>query len=313
MPISEFDIIARYFTPAFVGRDDVLVGVGDDGAVLQVPAGSALVVSTDTLVRDVHFSDDYSPEDIGYKALAVNLSDLAAMAAQPAWASLALTLPRADEGWIADFARGFFDLADAHGVALVGGDLTRGPLTITVGVYGFAPTGLSLRRNGARPGDEIFVTGTLGDAALALAGLPSPHRAYLETRLHRPTPRVAEGLTLRALASSGIDISDGLAADLGHLLTQSGCGATVYLERLPLSPALRALDDPDRRRALATAGGDDYELCFTVPPQQRAMLESRWRGAPMTSIGRIEASPGLRWICADGSAYHPPSEGYRHF
>ena len=313
MPNSEFDIIARYFTPASVGRDDVLVGVGDDGAILQVPAGSALVVSTDTLVRDVHFSDDYSPGDIGYKALAVNLSDLAAMAAQPAWASLALTLPRADEGWIADFARGFFDLAEAHGVALVGGDLTRGPLTITVGVYGFAPTDLSLRRSGARPGDEIFVTGTLGDAALALAGLPSPHRAYLETRLRRPTPRIAEGLTMRGLASGGIDISDGLAADLAHLLTQSGCGATVYLERLPLSPALRALDDPDRRRTLALAGGDDYELCFTVPPQQRPMLESRWRGAPMTSIGRIEASPGLRWICADGSAYHPPREGYRHF
>ena len=152
MPISEFDIIARYFTPSSVGRDDVLVGVGDDGAVLQIPAGSTLVVSTDTLVRDVHFSDDYSPGDIGYKALAVNLSDLAAMAAQPAWASLALTLPRADEGWIADFARGFFDLAEAHGVALVGGDLTRGPLTITVGVYGFVPTGLSLRRSGATSG-----------------------------------------------------------------------------------------------------------------------------------------------------------------
>jgi thiamine-monophosphate kinase len=313
MPISEFDIIARYFTPASVGRDDVLVGVGDDGAVLEVPAGLVLVVSTDTLVRDVHFSDDYSPGDIGYKALAVNLSDLAAMAAQPAWATLALTLPRADEGWIADFARGFFDLAEAHGMALVGGDLTRGPLTITVCVYGFAPTGLSLRRSGACPGDEIFVTGTLGDAALCLADLPSPHRAYLETRLRRPTPRVAEGLSLRGLASAGIDLSDGLAADLGHLLIQSGCGATVYLERLPLSPALRAVDDPDRRRALALAGGDDYELCFTVPPSLRPMLESQWRGAPMTSIGRIEARPGLRWICADGSAYHPPREGYRHF
>jgi thiamine-monophosphate kinase len=186
----------------------------------------------------------------------------------------------------------------------------RGPLTITVGVYGFAPPALSLRRSGPRPGDEIFVTGTLGDAALALCGLPSPHGAYLETRLRRPTPRVAEGLTVRGLASSGIDISDGLAADLAHLLILSGCGATVYLERLPLSPALRALDD---RRALAVAGGDDYELCFTVPPQQRPMLESGWRGAPMTCIGRIEASPGLRWICADGSAYHPPREGYRHF
>ncbi|MGH8471934.1 MAG: thiamine-phosphate kinase, partial [Gammaproteobacteria bacterium] len=263
--------------------------------------------------RDVHFSDDYSPGDIGYKALAVNLSDLAAMAAQPAWATLALTLPRADEGWIADFARGFFDLAEAHGVALVGGDLTRGPLTITVCVYGFAPTGLSLRRNGACPGDEIFVTGTLGDAALCLADLPSPHRAYLERRLRRPTPRVAEGLSLRGLASAGIDLSDGLAADLGHLLIQSGCGATVYLERLPLSPALRILDDSGRRRALAVAGGDDYELCFTVPPSLRPMLESRWRGAPMTPIGRIEARPGLRWICPDGSAYHPPREGYRHF
>jgi thiamine-monophosphate kinase len=194
-------------------------------------------------------------------------------------------------------------------VTLVGGDLTRGPLTITVGVYGFAPPGLSLRRSGARPGDEIFVTGTLGDAALALCGLPSPHRAYLETRLRRPTPRVAEGLTVQGLASSGIDISDGLAADFAHLLTLSGCGAMVYLERLPLSPALRALDDPDRRRALAVAGGDDYELCFTVPPQQRPVLESRWRGAPITSIGRIEVTPGLRWICADGSAYYPPREG----
>jgi thiamine-monophosphate kinase len=189
----------------------------------------------------------------------------------------------------------------------------RRPLTITVGVYGFAPPALSLRRSGARPGDEIFVTGTLGDAALCLTGLPSPHGAYLETRLRRPTPRVPEGLTVRGVASSGIDISDGLAADLAHLLTLSGCGAMVYLERLPLSPALRALDDPDRRRAFAVAGGDDYELCFTVPPQQRPVLESRWRGAPITSIGRIEVTPGLRWICADGSAYHPPREGYRHF
>ncbi len=310
---SEFDIIARYFTPRGALRDDVRVGVGDDGAVLHVPAGSDLVVSTDTLVRNVHFSDDTPPEDIGYKALAVSLSDLAAMAAEPAWATLALTIPSADEAWIAAFARGFFELAEFHHLALVGGDLTRGPLSITAAVYGYAPTGICLRRGGARPGDEIFVTGTLGDAALALAEGPHAEHACLLARLRRPTPRVAEGLALRGLASSGIDISDGLCADLGHLLIQSGCGATVDLETLPLSPALRAVQDPERRFMLALAGGDDYELCFTVPPGHRKALESRWNGAPMTCIGRIEAAPGSRWRRADGAPYHPPAEGYRHF
>ncbi len=313
MPVSEFEIIARYFTPAPGGRGDVEAGVGDDGAVLRVPNGSELVVTTDTLVREVHFSGDDPPEDIGYKALAVNLSDLAAMAAQPAWATLALTLPRADEDWIAAFARGFFDLAERYEVALVGGDLTRGPLTVTVGAYGLVPAGFCLRRNGARPGDEIFVTGTLGDAALALADPSSAGHPSLLARLHRPEPRVAEGLFLRGLASSAIDVSDGLAADLGHLLVQSGCGATVYLAELPLSSALLAVEDPGRRYALALAGGDDYELCFTLPPERRTALESRWKGAPMTRIGRIEATPGIRWLGADGIAYPPTEEGYRHF
>lgn len=310
MPLSEFELIARYFSRPPTRRRDVVLGVGDDGAVLRVPPGADLVVSTDTLVQGVHFSADYAPEDIGYKALAVNLSDLAAMAAEPAWATLALTLSAADEAWIASFARGFFELADTHEVALVGGDLTRGPLCITVGIYGLAPAGQCLSRGGAGPGDGVYVTGTLGDAALALAGPSSS--ASLLARLRRPTPRVAEGRSLRNLATSGIDISDGLAADLGHLLTRSGHGATVYLERLPLSDALRQLADPERRLALALSGGDDYELCFTVPAHQERALVSGWCGAPITRIGHIEADPGLRWRDAEGNAYRPPP-AYRHF
>jgi thiamine-monophosphate kinase len=313
--LSEPEIIRRYFLDRASGGDDVIVGIGDDGAILRPPEHADLVVSVDMLVAEVHFGREASAEDIGYKALAVNLSDLAAMGAEPAWATLALALPAADEGWLDGFSRGFLELARRHGVKLVGGDLTRGPLAIAVGVYGFVPRGTGLRRTGARPGDLVYVTGTLGDAALGL--LISQGRAeteeifwdHLNARLYRPAPRIAEGLALRGRASSAIDLSDGLVSDLGHLLAASGAGATIDIDSLPLSPAVQAVGDARTRFELALAGGDDYELCFTLAPGSHITLES----TSAHCIGRIEEQAGLRFVRADGTRFVPGSAGYRHF
>jgi len=238
--MTEFTLIERIRARAAT-RPDVLLGIGDDAALLAVPAGQALVVTTDTLIAGVHFPAETAPADIGWKALAVNLSDLAAMAATPAWCTLALTLPDADGDWVDAFLDGFLELAEQHGVALVGGDTTGGPLSITVTAQGFVPSDVALRRDGAQAGDDIWVTGTLGDAAGGLAqwqrqGLMS---AKLRHRLDRPTPRVAAGLGLRGLAHAAIDVSDGLAADLGHVLAASRLGAEVELGRLPTSRSLR--------------------------------------------------------------------------
>lgn len=313
--LSEFEIIRRFFRDRALGGDDVIAGIGDDGAILRPPEHADLVVSVDMLVVEVHFGREAAAEDIGHKALAVNLSDLAAMGAEPAWTTLALAIPAADEVWLNGFSRGFLDLARRHGVKLVGGDLTRGPLTITVGVYGFVPRGAGLRRMGARPGDLVYVTGTLGDAALGLlvsqgrAQAEEIFRDYLNARLHRPTPRLAEGMALRARASSAIDLSDGLVSDLGHLLAASGVGATIELDRLPLSPAVQAFGDARTRFELALAGGDDYELCFTLVPGSHVTLGS----TPAHCIGRIEEQAGLRFVCADGTRFVPRSTGYRHF
>lgn len=335
MSASEFDLIRRYFTEPAGGRADVQLGIGDDAAVLRPPLGMELVAAIDTLVAGVHFPPDTDAESIGHKALAVNLSDLAAMGAEPAWAMLALTLPQADERWLAGFARGFFALARAHNVALIGGDTTRGPLTVSVQIQGFVPPGAAFRRGGARPGDVIYVTGTLGDAGLALLlgrepGIGSPDtRAYLRRRLDRPQPRVQEALRLRGLAQAAIDVSDGLLADLGHILEASGVGATLDLAQLPLSPAFRAGLDALSAAAhpvlrqftsglawadLALSSGDDYELCFTVSPHQRVQMDALTAaGLPCTCIGAIDAEPGLRCRLADGSPYQPPRCGYDHF
>lgn len=316
---GEFELIQRYFEAHAARREDVLLGIGDDCALLQVPADTALAVTVDTLVAGVHFLADADPEGIGHKALAVNLSDLAAMGALPAWVSLALTLPCADERWLAAFCRGFFALAEQFEVALVGGDMTRGPLSITVQAQGFVPAGLALRRDGARPGDRILVTGTPGDAGLALARLKGSaavaveHVAYLQARLEKPPPRIRQGLDLRGQASAAIDISDGLAQDLGHILERSGVGASLYIERLPRSPALAAC--PDRAIEMALTGGDDYELCFTVPVQRLASIQDQaaaWDCA-CTVIGVIEAAPGLRCLREDGTVYRLPQAGYDHF
>ena len=322
MPASEFSLIDRYFSVQRVRRADVALGIGDDGALLLPPGDQQLVVTLDALVADVHFFADADPEGIGHKALAVNLSDLAAMGATPAWATLALVLPRADEAWLARFCRGLFALAERHGMQLVGGDTTRGPTTvITLQAHGFVPPGSALRRDGAKPGDGIYVTGTPGDAGLALAvaygktTVAAAHRDYLQARLERPQPRIAQGLALRGIASAAIDISDGLAQDLGHILERSGVGARLEVDRLPLSPALLASSDRRAALAVALSGGDDYELCFTAPPERVARLESAALGwdCRCTRIGAITAEPGLRLVGAESSAFHLERLGYDHF
>jgi len=323
--VSEFTLIERLQTRTALERADVRVGIGDDAAVLAVPGDHELVVSTDTLVEGVHFPRGTAAFDIGWKALAVNLSDLAAMAATPAWVSLALTLPACDDAWLDGFAAGFAALAREHGVALIGGDTTRGPLTVTLTVHGFVPQGMAVRRSGARPGDVALTTGTLGDAAggLALLGTkPSRagerHPAWCEellARLNRPTPRIAQGLALRGLASAAIDVSDGLVADLGHVCMASGVGAEVDLARLPASSALLGLFDEAERTALQLGGGDDYELCFTAAPEvaEGLIAELARLGGGVTRIGRIVEGRGVRVLDVDGREVVPPRRGYEHF
>jgi thiamine-monophosphate kinase len=321
-PASEFSLIDRYFADHAPNRRDVALGIGDDCALLIPPAGQQLVVTLDTLVADVHFFAAADPKGIGHKALAVNLSDLAAMGATPAWATLALTLPKADEAWLAAFCCGLFALADRYRVQLVGGDTTHGPVTvITLQAHGFVPPGLALRRDGAKPGDGVYVTGALGDAGLALAvafgraTIAAGLHNDVQARLERPEPRLAQGLALRQIASAAIDVSDGLAQDLGHILERSHVGARLEVERLPLSPALSASLDYESALMTALSSGDDYELCFTVPPDRAARLETvaaTW-DCRCTRIGVIEAKPGLRLVRADGSAFSLEQRGYDHF
>jgi thiamine-monophosphate kinase len=279
-----------------------------------------LVVCVDTLVAGVHFPLGTSAAAIGHKALAVNLSDLAAMGAEPAWATLALTLPESDSAWLAAFAEGFFALADRYAVELVGGDTTRGPLSVTVQAHGFVPPGKALRRRGARPGDRIYVTGTLGDAGLALRR-DAPADDRVRRRLDFPDPRIESGLVLRDYASAAIDISDGLLADLGHLLECDRLGATLRIDALPRSEAflaaMRALDAARRNLYcdLPLGAGDDYELCFTVAAPVSGALEARLAGVPggCRWIGTVDTDPGIRCFRDDGTSYQPALTGYLHF
>jgi thiamine-monophosphate kinase len=314
--LPEFDLIALIKARA-ASRDDVVLGIGDDAALLRVPAGTLLAVATDTLNAGVHFPVDTAPADIGWKALAVNLSDLAAMGARPAWCTLSLSLPESDPAWLGGFLDGFLALAAEHGVALVGGDTTRGPLSACVTAHGFVGAGRPLRRDAARAGDDVWVTGSLGDAAAALAQWRAgdPIDPALRTRLDRPTPRVAAGLALAGLAHAAIDVSDGLLADLGHVCTASGVGAEIELAALPASPALRAAFDAAARPTLQACGGDDYELCITAPPGQREAIASVVRdcGTPLTRIGRVVAAAGVRALRADGNEWNPGRAGYVHF
>lgn len=288
----EFDLIQRIRDRAR-GRGDVSLGIGDDAALLRVPAGQALVVAMDTMNVGVHFPHDTAPADIGWKALAVNLSDLAAMGAVPAWCTLSLSLPHADVAWLDAFLDGFDALAARHEVALVGGDTTHGPLSVCVTAFGFVPEAAALRRDGAQVGDEVWVTGTLGDAVAALAQLQAGGVAdlALRARLDRPEPRVAFGHALRGLAHACIDVSDGLLQDLGHVCAASGVGARIDMDALPASDALRSRAVGDTLRRDQASGGDDYELCFTAPVAMRAAVEAAATATstPATRIGVVAA------------------------
>ena len=312
----EFDLVARIRERA-TARDDVVLGIGDDAAILRIPPGHDLVVSTDTLNIGVHFPPETAPSDIGWKALAVNLSDLAAMGAQPAWCTLNLAMPQADRGWLDAFLDGFLALAALHEVALVGGDTTRGPLSITVTVHGFVPQGSELRRGGAQVGDLVCVTGCLGNAAGALrqwqVGIPA--HSTMHPFLTRPTPRIGLGLALRGLATACIDISDGLLADLSHILSTSNVGAEIEYAEIPTAAILKVKFDAIEQRELILNGGDDYELCFTVPPERatEVIAATDHINVPYRRIGRIEAQPGLRLREVDGRIHAVSPRGYQHF
>ena len=320
MSLTEFELVARFFSSCGTGRGDVELGVGDDAALLRIADGEVLVAAIDTLVEGVHFSADAPPASIGHRALAVNLSDLAAMGARPAWALLALTVPHADEVWLSHFARGLCTLASTHEVALVGGDTTRGPCCVTVQVLGHVPPGSALRRSAARPGDELFLSGTTGDAAAGLLirqgklAVDTSDERDLRERFEYPTPRVALGEALRPYASACIDISDGLLGDAGKLAQASGCGVAISIEELPISAALTRAVGIERARHLALTGGEDYELCFAVSPARKTELEralpaARWN---YRRIGTVCAAPGAV-VTRGGTVMQFSHSGYDHF
>lgn len=313
--MTEFEIIRQFFADRLPKRPDVIYGIGDDAALTRIPAHHLLVTTTDTMVAGVHFPLATTPFDIAYKALAVNLSDLAAMGATPAWFTLALTLPESDPKWLKAFSEGLFTLAQLHNIQLIGGDLTRGPLTITIQAFGLIPEGEALLRSQAKPGDLIYVTGTLGDAGLALKNLPNRPDDYLLSRLNRPEPRIAAGEALRKIAHAAIDISDGLAADLGHILEQSQVGAIINIEQLPLSAVLTEKLTSQEAIQLALTAGDDYELCFTIPAEHKAELTKKIAtfNCQVTCIGNITSGKELILQYNDGRKYHDQTSGYQHF
>lgn len=317
---SEFSLIETYFTDITPQRDDVTLGIGDDCALLRCPDDHVVAVSIDTLVEGVHFFADVDPENLGHKSLAVGLSDLAAMGAKPAWFTLALSLPEHNEAWLKAFSQGLAKLAMQHNIQLVGGDTTRGPLTISIQVHGFVKAEQALRRDGAQVGDLVYVSGTLGDAGVALQlklqqwndkPLSTQEIDYLIQRLERPTPRIELGQKLLDFATSGIDISDGLSSDLGHILNKSGVGATIELTKLPSSSALQKVSAA-KSVDLALNSGDDYELCFTIPADKKALFESSV-GGEYQHIGVVDAELGLRAIALDGTKQTITGSGYDHF
>ncbi len=319
---SEFQLIHQFFQreQAEQPAEGVLLGIGDDCALLQIPAGKQLAVSVDTLVAGIHFPKDADPELIAERALRTNLSDLAAMGADPLWFTLALTLPEANEEWLRSFSRGLFKCARAYGIALVGGDTTSGPLSITIQVMGATQPQHTLRRDGANIGDFVLVTNFVGDGAAALAAIQNTqqftdeHADYLQQRFYRPTPRLAESALIRELASSALDISDGLVADLQHICDASDLGAVIDVENLPLSPALKSLNNDAQAYQWALSGGDDYELCFTVPPEKMAAI------AMLIAPGKLQATvigemiAGSKVICEyEGEPLKLAKAGYQHF
>jgi len=316
VPLGEFDLIQRYFSRRG-SRRDVLLGVGDDAALLEPPPGLALAAAVDTLVEGRHFLPDAPPDSVGHQALAVNLSDLAAMGAAPAWALLSLSLPESDESWLESFAAGLYALAETHGVALVGGDTVRGPRVVTITVLGFVEPGLALRRDGARPGDVLFVSGWPGEAAAGLEALrDGTGRGASDPLVRRyryAEPRIGLGRALRGRASAAMDVSDGLLGDLQKLCAASDVGARVDLERLPLSAELAQRHSRADCERLVLFGGDDYELLFTVPAAAASALADQLSGPlPLHRIGEIEAGREVRCF-RDGRRESLRGGGYDHF
>ena len=315
--MSEFDLIQHYFTRA---TNHTQLSIGDDAALITVNPGMALVISTDMLVSGTHFFSDCDPEKLGWKSLAVNVSDMAAMGAEPRWATLAIALLNSDDDWLSAFSRGLFACANHYNIDLIGGDTTRGPLNITVQIMGEVPTGSALKRSGAKINDDIWVSGTLGDAALCLAGLrfqldlKADELSEIENALHMPYPRISLGLALRGVATSCIDISDGLLSDLGHLLKASQVGGEIALNQIPLSKTVADYFNLELVKNLVLAGGDDYELCFTAPQIKRATIEKIGLNLrlPLTRIGHISAHKNLN-VYDNGQIIDFVNKGYDHF
>lgn len=315
MSLSEFGLIERFFTRPKASNVSTHLAVGDDCALLSIPVGYELAVTTDTMVENVHFFADAEPEALGHKLLAVNLSDLASMGAKPIAATLALTLPRVDEVWLAAFSRGFWRLAERYGVDLIGGDTTAGPLTLTVQAMGLVPTGKALRRNAAQSGDYVYMTGMLGDGGLGLKimqGYRCADGSGALQHLHRPEPRIDAGLAIVPYANACIDISDGLASDLGHILKQSKVGSYIDWDSLPLSEAMREYIEVTGDWKLPLLAGDDYELCFTVPENKHADFKRDLAALDLCCIGRIDANQGLR-LLKDRKMMPFSAKGYEHF
>ncbi len=314
---SEFDLIQQYFTKP---SHHTNLSVGDDAALISASQGMELAIATDMLVAGTHFFHDAAPYDIGWKALAVNVSDMAAMGAQPKWATLALALPEVNEAWLSEFSRGFFTCAEQFNVDLIGGDTTRGPLNISVTILGEVPKNQALKRDGAQAEDDIWVSGNLGSAAAGLAHLQGKIKLENDAleasihALHRPMPRISLGLALRGSANSAIDISDGLAADLGHILKASNVGADIFIKHIPHSPALSANNDAGFQ-ACILGGGDDYELCFTAPRTAREKIEtlSGTLNLPLARIGNTCTTLGLRVYDAENKLVQLQAKGYDHF
>jgi len=317
---GEFDLIRDFFRDATAQRDDVVLGIGDDCALLEAPVGKQLAVSMDTLVVGRHFVADVDPELLGHKALAVNLSDLAAMGATPAWVTLSVTLPDADAEWIKRFMVGFTALAKRYQLTLIGGDTTRGPLAFTVQVHGFVDPEKSLRRDAAKIGDLIYVSGQLGDAGLALMAqqglyVKQGSLASLKQRLDRPEPRIELGRAATMHSRCAIDLSDGLGSDLGHICEESNVGALIYLDKLPMSDAVAEYVAESGDWSLPLSAGDDYELCMTVPAQHQAAFEAamQQQEVPVTWIGMIEQGEQVRAMSPNGDVDAYVARGYDHF
>lgn len=318
--MNEFSLIDQFFKPFPIKRKDVLFGIGDDAACMQIPSGSDLLVSTDTLVAGIHFLPEWNAYDIAYKSVMVNVSDMAAMAAEPCWVTLALTLPELNQTWLTDFAKGLNHSLNQFNIDLIGGDTTRGPLSITITIMGLAPHAKAIRRNGAKPGDIIIVSGQLGAAALAVKllkceHLPAEDKAELMAKLLHPIPRVDLIDLMREYTSAAIDISDGLAADLNHICVASGVGGVLNQEAIPLHPLLTKHLNKQQAVDLALTGGDDYEICFTVPEHRLDALLSELTKAKISCypIGVIEEKNGLRLKGADGKMEELTPRGYSHF